>query len=75
MKKCHEIHNCSDCPLRQHHSGHGENWDYCSHPNGPGGYGAIINKDDTHALIHPEWCPLLKEALEIEYKIIEKGSL
>lgn len=54
-----EVAGCGDCPMRQSHRGHGENWDWCSHPQSPKGYDNIIKQDykvpSTH--ITPEWCP------------------
>ena len=57
------ITGCLDCPLKRHHSGHGENWDYCTHPKAPETYEAILEREKT-----PVWCPLD----EADYTIVKK---
>lgn len=48
------ITNCKNCPARMAHHGHGEAWDACRHPNGPGPYENIIHDGEKP---FPEWCP------------------
>jgi len=56
-----EATGCQDCILKREHTGHGEGWDYCSHPNnGREGYDKIIEKSYHRLkgeLITPDWCP------------------
>ena len=54
MKLTIDVTDCRDCPCKHHHYGHGENFDYCSHPEGPKGYDNIIN--DIKVI--PRWCPI-----------------
>ena len=54
MKLIVDATDCRDCPYRQNHYGHGENFEYCSHPEGPKGYDNII-KDIK---VIPKWCPI-----------------
>ena len=70
MNKC--VSNCSNCPLKANTRGHGENFDYCSHPESPKGYDNIIDRD----VAHPNWCPLKKGDYVIslrEVKVEPKG--
>lgn len=55
-----KVKDCEDCPLKKHHRGHGENWDYCDHPRAPSGYGGILDK------YNPDWCPLKKAKYIVE---------
>lgn len=48
-----DVISCARCPLRQQHRGHGECWDYCSHPSAPRGYGNIIPEGGAF----PAFCP------------------
>ena len=56
-----EATGCNDCILRRNHTGHGEGFDFCSHPNhGREGYGDVVEKDYQNpimTLITPDWCP------------------
>ena len=60
-----EVTGCNDCPMRKDHSGHGECWDYCSHPdhNQPA-YGEILrgcnerNPEKHKPDWTPDWCPI-----------------
>lgn len=56
-----KVTGCQDCPLNKHHYGHGENWDYCSHPDSPSGYGNTLSP-----FYNPNWCPLKSKAYKIE---------
>ena len=56
-----EVKRCKECPVRKHHVGHGENWDYCAAPDAPEGYGNIIPRGEIgreDASLFPGWCPL-----------------
>lgn len=65
-----KVNNCSNCPLKKNHYGHGENWDYCTHPNSPEGYSNIIENK------HPKWCPLRKGSytISLSHSHIEKDG-
>ena len=58
MKLTIDVTNCSDCPCRKHHYGHGENFDYCDHPEGPKGYDNILNDYRNDYKSIPTWCPI-----------------
>lgn len=58
-----DVDGCYNCPSRQWHTGHGEAFNYCNHPNAPSGYGNIILNDiglisESTAKKMPEWCPI-----------------
>jgi len=54
MKLSIEVTGCSDCPCKTYHRGHGESWDYCSHPKAPKFYENILEDGERIA----SWCPI-----------------
>ena len=59
MKLTIEIKDCTNCPMKRDHRGHGECWTYCSHPESPKGYDNILwgCREEFTAL--PDWCPIM----------------
>lgn len=56
-----EITNCEDCLLKKSHKGHGECFEYCSHPDSPDGYQSIIHGCQEKFTETPSWCPIFKK--------------
>jgi hypothetical protein len=50
--------DCRDCIFRKPYRGHGECWDYCSHPESPEGYDSILWGCQSSFKKIPKWCPL-----------------
>ena len=70
MKLTLEINNCHDCPCRKNHYGHGECFEFCSHPQAPRGYDNILpNKSEDWP---PIWCPISERTDEELMKEAEK---
>ena len=44
--------SCGNCAFKKRATGHGEGFEYCSHPGSPKGYGNVIENCTPH------WCPL-----------------
>ena len=63
-----KVNSCVNCPFKQHHSGHGENWYHCTHPKSPDAYDSILCGGREQPRITPEWCPLKKEKYTIEFQ-------
>lgn len=65
MKVCleFELNDCRGCILRKQSCGHGEGWDYCTHPEAPSGYNNVIDDflDDMKKYGFPVWCPFKKD--------------
>lgn len=58
----YEVTNCSDCPFKHYHYGHGECWYECSHKyHGRGAYGNILWGCQEKFTEVPEWCPVFGE--------------
>lgn len=68
MKLTIEVKDCHDCPCRKNHYGHGENFEFCSHPESPRGYDNIIQNID----VIPIWCPISERTDEEYMKEAEK---
>ena len=60
------ISGCGECPFKKYHYGHGESFDFCSHPHGPGSYANILPHDMKTA--YAKWCPLAKNDFTLGLK-------
>ena len=59
METTTKVKDCRNCPHRYSHSGQGECWSECSHPNnGKGCYDNILYGCFEKFEKTPEWCPL-----------------
>ena len=55
----YDITNCTDCPFKYNHRGHGECWTECLHKeNGRKYYDNILWGCQEDFTKIPDWCPL-----------------
>lgn len=57
-----KVTDCRDCPMRKPNRGHGECWEYCSHPkNGRKPFEDILWGCQEEFKETPDWCPLKQQ--------------